>query len=99
MKYALLLLAMMAVPASAQDSLNFDIAKLCDWQKTNNGMDIDECTKLETDAKSEQEAAEKSADATRKTECNVEAKSYSGDSDFASHTVYVQCLKNGSGSL
>ena len=92
-------LMFLATPAMAQSSLNFDISRLCAWQQANNGMDIAECTKLEEDAKAEQAGLETSTDTERKNECVSEARNYSGDSGFASHTVYVQCLKNGPGNL
>ena len=88
-----------AVPAQAQTDLNFDIAKLCEWQAANNGMDVGECTKLEEEAKAAQGSLENSTEADRKNECVAEAQNYSGDSGFASHTVFVQCLKNGLGNL
>lgn len=92
-------LLLLAVPAQAQTELNFDIAKLCDWQVANNGMDVAECTKLEEEAMASQTGLENSVDAERKNQCVAEAQNYSGDSGFASHTVYVQCLKNGPGNL
>lgn len=95
--FAILLLT--ASPALAQDGLNFDIAKLCEWQSKNNAMDLAECTKMESEAQKAQAELEGKADAKRKEECFTEAKNYSGDSGFASHTVYTQCLKNGPGNL
>lgn len=100
MKYAILAIALMASPALAQDaSLNFDPPQLCTWQASNNGMDVGECTKLEEDAKASLAELEGKADDARKELCTSEAKSFSGDSGFASYTVYAACLKDGPGSL
>ena len=100
MRYAIAAALLFSIaPAQAQTELNFDIAKLCEWQAANNGMDVAECTKLEESAKAEQAGLETSVDASRKNECIAEAQNYSGDSGFASLTVYVQCLKNGPGNL
>ena len=99
MKYAFLALAMLATPALAQDGLKFDPAQLCAWQASNNGMDVGECTKLEDEAKSSVDGLEAAADADRKAACVSEAKGFSGDSGFASYTVYAGCLKDGPGSL
>ena len=103
MKYALIaLIALIAIvaPAMADTSeLVFDPAKLCAWQATNNGMDVVECSKLEDEGKAALTELEGKAEQTRKDECVAEAKSFSGDSGFASYTVYTGCLKNGPGSL
>ncbi len=89
-----------ATPALAEDApLNFDIAKLCAWQHENNSMDVTECTSLETESQKDVAALEAKADAKRKDECTAEARNYSGDSGFASYTVYASCLKNGPGAL
>lgn len=95
--FAALLLA--STPALAQDGLKFDPAQLCAWQAANNGMDVGECTKLEDEAKSSLAELEGTADADRKASCVNEAKGFSGDSGFASYTVYAGCLKDGPGSL
>ena len=94
---AILLLS--AAPALAQSGLSFDTAKLCAWQSQNNAMDAGECTRLEQDAENAIPALEAKADAARKAECFIEATDYSGDSGFASHLVYAECLKNGPGGL
>jgi hypothetical protein len=99
MKYAIFALALLASPAIAADGLNFDPPQLCAWQASNNGMDVGECTQLEDEAKSSVADLESSADADRKAACVSEAKSFSGDSGFASYTVYAGCLKDGPGSL
>jgi hypothetical protein len=94
---ALLLLA--TVAHAEEPKLNFDIAKLCLWQNENNSMDIAECTKLETDAQAALPALEANAEASRVADCKKEAFNFSGDSGFASYTVYQSCLKDGPGSL
>lgn len=94
---ALLLSASPALAAEA--SLNFDTAKLCQWQHDNNSMDVAECTAMETAAQKDMPALEAKADAKRKDECTAEAQNYSGDSGFASYTVYTSCLKSGPGGL
>ena len=99
MKYIVIALFLLATPALAADDLNFDPAQLCAWQSSNNGMDVGECTKLEDDAKSMVADLETSAEADRKSACVAEAKSFSGDSGFASYIVYAGCLKDGPGSL
>jgi hypothetical protein len=99
MKYIVIALSLLASPALAADGLNFDPAQLCAWQASSNGMDVGECTKLEDDARSTVPDLETSADADRKTACLAEAKNFSGDSGFASYTVYAGCLKDGPGSL
>jgi hypothetical protein len=99
MKYIVIALTMVAVPALAQDGLKFDPPQLCAWQASNNGMDVGECTKLEDDAKSMVSDLETTADSDRKSACLAEAKSFSGDSGYASYIVYAGCLKDGPGSL
>lgn len=99
MKYMIIALAFLATPALAQDALKFDPPQLCAWQASNNGMDVSECTKLEDDAQAMVTELETTADADRRTACVAEAKSFSGDSGFASYTVYAGCLKDGPGSL
>ena len=79
--------------------LTFDPAKLCDWQKANNNMNVEECLKLEDEAKAAMVKLETEAEQARKDECVAEAKNFSGDSGFASYTVYTECLKKGPGSL
>ncbi len=98
---AALLMAATAGIASAQSSalLKFDPAHLCAWQNANNNMDVAECTKLETEALAGIPALETAADQTRKDACTKEAENFSGDSGFASYTVYASCLKDGPGSL
>jgi hypothetical protein len=91
--------AALAAPAHAQDGLRFDPAQLCAWQAANNGMDVGECTTLEDESRASLAALEAAADADRKTACVSEAKGFSGDSGFASYTVYAGCLKDGPGSL
>lgn len=101
MRHIIFALFISATAAQAQDAtpLKFDIAKLCEWQLANNGMDVAECTKLETDAEATVAERETAADTKRKQECTSEARSYSGDSGFASFTVYAECLKSGPGNL
>jgi hypothetical protein len=99
MKYMIIALTLLATPALAQDGLKFDPPQLCAWQASNNGMDVGECTKLEDDAQAMVAELETTAEADRKTACVAEAKSFSGDSGFASYTVYAGCLKDGPGSL
>ena len=102
MRKLLLATLLLATPAIAQDApppLNFDIAKLCEWQNKNNSMDVAECTAMETAAEKDMPALEAKADAKRKDECTAEAQNYSGDSGFASYTVYTSCLKSGPGGL
>ncbi len=53
MRKLLLATLLLATPAIAQDApppLNFDIAKLCEWQNKNNSMDVAECTGMESEA-------------------------------------------------
>ncbi len=97
--FALLLIASPAMAQDAAAPLNFDIAKLCDWQNKNNAMDVAECTTLESEAQKTIADLEAKADAKRKEDCTTEARSYSGDSGFASYTVYGGCMKDGPGSL
>ena len=102
MRKFLLATLLLATPAFAQDApppLNFDIAKLCEWQNKNNSMDVAECTGMESEAQKTIAGLETKADAKRKEECTAEARNYSGDSGFASYTVYAGCLKDGPGSL
>lgn len=94
---AVLLAASPALADAAE--LTFDAAQLCAWQESNNGMNKDECLKLEDEAKAAIAALEAKAEQARKDECVTEARNYSGDSGFASYTVYAACLKNGPGSL
>jgi hypothetical protein len=100
MRHTLIALLIMSSPVLAQDAaLVYDTAKLCAWQNANNGMDIAECTKLENEAEATIAELEKTAGAERKEECVAEARSYSGDSGFASFTVYSECLKSGPGNF
>ena len=100
MRFALIALLMTTTAAFAEDAaLNFDTTKLCQWQNENNSMDVAECTKLEDDAKATVADLESQADAKRKEDCTTEAKNFSGDSGFASYTLYAGCLKDGPGSL
>jgi hypothetical protein len=98
-KLILTSLLLASTPALAQQGLKFDPAQLCAWQAANNGMDAGECAKLEDDAKSSIAALEGAADADRKSACMTEAQGFSGDSGFASYTVYAGCLKDGPGNL
>ena len=102
MRKLIIALLLVTSPAIAQDApapLNFDVAKLCDWQNKNNSMDVAECTALETEAQKTIADLEGKAEAKRKEDCTAETRSYSGDSGFASYTVYAGCLKDGPGSL
>jgi hypothetical protein len=100
MRLALITLMLSTAAALADDvPLNFDIAKLCKWQLTNNSMEIAECTKLEDEAKTLTPELETKADAQRKADCATEAKNFALDSGFASYTLYAGCLKEGPGSL
>jgi len=100
MRLALAVLALIATPALADPAgLTFDTGKLCQWQLDNNAMPLDECSKMEGDAQASVADLEKTATAERKTECVKEAQDYSGDSGFASYTVYATCLKDGPGNL
>jgi hypothetical protein len=98
---ATLFLATTTTIVSAQSTtpLKFDPAQLCAWQNTNNNMDVAECTKLETEAQTAIPPLETAADPARKDACTKEAQNFSGDSGFASYTVYAGCLKDGPGSL
>ncbi len=100
MRFVLPTLILLATPALAEDTkLNFDTAKLCEWQNKNNSMDIAECTKLEDEAKISVTDLEQKADAKRKQDCLTEGAKFSVDSGFASYTLYETCLKDGPGSL
>lgn len=100
MRLALIALLMTTATAFAEDAaLNFDTAKLCQWQSENNSMDVAECTKLEDEAKASVADLESQVDPTRKQDCTTEAHSYSVDSGFASYTLYTACLKDGPGNL
>jgi hypothetical protein len=99
MRLAVLALVLLATPAAATpSSLTFDIAKLCQWQHDNNSMAIAECTRLEQEAQQTLPALASAADKERLDACETEAKSFSGDSGFASYTVYAACLKDGPGN-
>ncbi|HMT13396.1 MAG TPA: hypothetical protein PKE19_01475 [Aestuariivirga sp.] len=100
MRLALVVLALLTTPALADPAgLTFDTGKLCQWQLDNNSMPLDECTRMEGEAQATVADLEKSATAERKTQCEKEARDYSGDSGFASYTVYATCLKDGPGNL
>lgn len=100
MKYVVALLILLATPAFAgTEELQFDAAKLCEWQAANNSMPVEECSKLEEQGKTAMVELESKADQTRKDECVAEAKNFSGDSGFASYYVFAGCLKDGPGSL
>ncbi len=100
MRLALIALLITTTAAFAEDAvLNFDTAKLCQWQSENNSMDVGECTKLEDEAKASAADLEAQVDAKRKQDCTTEAKNFSVDSGFASYTLYAGCLKDGPGSL
>jgi hypothetical protein len=99
LKYVVLSIGLLASPALAQDTLNFDPAQLCAWQSANNGMDVAECTTLEDEGKAIVASLESSVDADRKSACVAEAKGFAGDSGFASYTLYAGCLKDGPGNL
>ena len=100
MRLALLVLALVATPALADPAgLAFDTAKLCQWQHDNNSMALDECTRMETAAQTAVAGLEQAATPERKAQCVTEAKGFSGDSGFASYTVYATCLKDGPGNL
>ncbi len=96
---AVVILVLSANVAQAADALTFDIPRLCQWQFDNNSMDIAECTALETESKSYVEANEGKVSAERHDACVAEARSFSGDSGYASYTVYATCLKDGPGSF
>jgi hypothetical protein len=99
LKYVVLSFALSAAPALAQDTLTFDPSRLCAWQSANNGMDGDECAKLEDEGRALVSELEASVDADRKTACIAEGNTFAGDSGFASYTLYASCLKDGPGSL
>ncbi len=100
MRFAILFLLASSVSALAdQAALKFDTAKLCQWQRDNNSMAVDECTKLEDEAKAKVPDLEAKADLKRKDDCTTEAVNFSADSGFASYTLYAGCLKEGPGSL
>jgi hypothetical protein len=99
LKYVCMSLVMFAAPVLAQDTLTFNSARLCAWQAANNGMDADECAKLEDEGKATVTELEGSVDADRKTACLAEGNTFAGDSGFASYTLYASCLKDGPGSL
>ena len=100
MRLALITLLMTTATAFADDApLNFDTAKLCQWQNENNSMDVAECTKLEDEAKASVADLESKTDDKRKQDCTTEAKNFSVDSGYASYTLYAGCLKDGPGSL
>lgn len=99
LKYVVLGFGLMVAPALAQDTLKFDSSRLCAWQAANNGMDVDECAKLEDEGKATVAELEGTVDADRKTACVAEGNSFAGDSGFASYTLYASCLKDGPGNL
>jgi hypothetical protein len=94
-------IAIVAASRAMADSstLSFDPPKLCEWQQANNNMNTAECLKLEEESKAAMADLEAAADQARKDECLEEAKNFSGDSGYASYTVYAECLKNGPGNL
>ena len=96
---AVLAMALATAPASAEEKLNFDVDKLCQWQFENNSMDVEECKTLEAEGKSYVAAHEAEAAPERRAACVAETLSYAGDPGFASYTVYSACLKDGPGSL
>jgi hypothetical protein len=98
MKYVFFALGLLATPALAQEGLKFDPAQLCAWQNANNGMDINECVKLEDEAQSLVAELQTSVAADRKSACEAEAQSFAADSGFASYSTYGGCLKDGPGS-
>jgi hypothetical protein len=100
MRLALFALILSASAAIAEAPvLNFDTAKLCQWQHDNNSMDVAECTKLEDDAKATIADLESKADAKLKDDCLNEGTKIAIDSGFASYTLYAGCLKDGPGNL
>jgi hypothetical protein len=99
LKYLVLSIGLLATPAVAQETLKFDSARLCAWQSANNGMDADECAKLEDEGKALVAELESAVDADRKAACMAEGNTFAGDSGFASYTLYASCLKDGPGSL
>ncbi len=99
MRLALIALLLTTTAAFAEDAaLNFDTAKLCQWQSENNSMDVAECTKLEEEAKASAADLESQVDAKRKQDCTTEGKNFSVDSGFASYTLYASCLQDGPGN-
>ena len=99
-KVVLAFLLLCSAPAIAGDAvLKFDIARLCEWQATNNSMNPQECGKLETAAQAALPLLEQKADDERKKSCTKETGSFSGDSGYASYWVYANCLKDGPGAL
>jgi hypothetical protein len=100
MRFAFIPLLVLSTSAYAeQAALKFDTEKLCQWQHDNNSMEVDECTKLEDEAKAKVTDLEAKSDAKRKEDCTTEATNFSVDSGFASYTLYAGCLKDGPGSL
>lgn len=98
----LIVLALFLSTASAfaeTPALKFDTEKLCQWQQTNNSMELAECTKLEDEAKAKLADLEAKADLKRQQDCILEANNFSIDSGFASYTLFTVCLKDGPGSL
>lgn len=92
-------LLFLSQPALAQDSLVFDIGKLCQWQSNNNGMDVGECTTLEQEGKTFVDMNASTLDAKRDEECKKEVLSFAADPGVASYAIYADCLKNGPDSL
>jgi hypothetical protein len=100
MRFSLIMLLVLSTSAFAEQTpLKFDTAKLCQWQHDNNSMEVDECAKLEDEAKAKVLELEAKADAKRKEDCTTEATNFSVDSGYASYTLYAGCLKDGPGSL
>jgi hypothetical protein len=95
LKYMVLGFGLTVAPALAEDTLKFDSARLCAWQAANNGMDADECTKLEDEGKMTIAELEASVDADRKAACIAQGNSFAGDSGFSSYALYASCLKDG----
>ena len=93
---ALLLLSTSALADAT--ALKFDTAKFCTFQKDHNQMALEDCTKVEDDAKATLTDLEGKADAKRKDDCTVATKAASEEAGFASYTVYTDCLKNGPGA-
>lgn len=85
--------------AFAQDTLVFDIDKLCKWQNENNSMEIAECTTLEQEGKAFVDANAATIDVARNEECKKETASFASEPGVASYAIYADCLKNGPGSL
>jgi hypothetical protein len=95
LKYFVLAFGLLVAPVFAQDTLKFDSARLCAWQSANNGMDADECSKLEDEGKTIVAELEGTVDADRRTACIAEGNSFAGDSGFSSYALYASCLKDG----